>query len=1198
MLFGQGTFPPTGMPDESAIPPGMQPDVVFLKNERGEQILVPRVRYEEFEKYLQSSSELLAENGNVALAGSQLDIQVEGKLAKIRATLSCMVIAPTTKWTLLPINLGSIQVVPEESEQASRVGMASNRNGYVWRLPPSQSGVQKLAIAAAAKIGNSNQVESLRLELPNTRTTITLVLPMGEWDVSASGNGTEVVEPMLRDGKQQYRILTTGGNVEIQWVRNANSDGVLGTEVLSQNRFDSSKLGLFAINSRLTFRGPKRLGGRRFLLELPKGSTWKQTVSDSRLYSGYRLSLSQGSTSDSSLRLALDIEESMSRNELDVSFDWNWEAKSDNDSFVFPMPLIDGVQKHTGTVEIVTPRNQNLIWDAQPEIEFLRRGAVTDSPEMITTVFRVISQEKSLKCRLLRQRSNLSIRADYRVDILVDRIQATGVLDFQEDLRLFPFLQWETRDWKVERMFLIPTGKDLSLSPIRSKEESKSIIPLSISDLMETTDSGLSPTTPPEPTAGKKIGIQMTRRFDAKGVQSSTRPNRAIDLFMPTLSWLDDESQARKSWVPSGDLLIRSSFARLQASEKDWIGVEVVSVPSVRTPFSIDRDLDRLNSELPSVARYQSLWSMRGQESELKLAFELHPLLTDMECNGTSRLFIDERGDAQDQDWLLQFQGIAPTKLFLAVPKEWLSVRSKPEDRLTKEELLQQLELTINGEGVKEWEEVDKLELEKWVQRHPKASQDCSWFQFVVPETLLVAAANERTWLLTLRPKKKKNLRSKSTERIRPVFATLDCDSSTSTLRQNATTCLVHTVPGTKLIVESFSLEKSSSIIQIGDKRWYQTKIVVPTDSPELQLIVANSSMSTTAPMIKGAWLQTIMKSTEMQHRLVTNFQSNQASITISLPPSLNATPKCILNGKSMELSPLETGRYIIDLSTAPTLTESAKPEDFGTTIRPVVVEGDRSYSLEIFSWPTVQSAWWTKRVAMPTMSIEGSDLRRSPIVWQVVSSRSDHLIATSESLSPSYRWKWSSLWLVRDDQWNQETLEKQFDATSQPIVESQVNRYTLVALDEQNSPWIMMVPRVMIWVPAALVALVAFFLVSEFHWLRNKYLWVAGLLLLVTSSQWAFDSTLLFSQALVAASGLSLTFFLVRWTFDRNSRRKSVFSGRPSQIGSAIASRPDSKVELPSANADNKIATTISPAASVLPPAVDSYRTDGALGE
>jgi hypothetical protein len=1198
MLFGQGTFPPTGMPDENAIPPGMQPDVVFLKNEQGEQILVPRVRYEEFEKYLQSSSELMAENGNVALTGAQLDIQVDEKLAKIRATLSCMVIAPTSKWTLLPINLGSIQVVPEESEQASRVGMASTRNGYVWRLPPSQSGVQKLAMAAAAKIGNSNQVESLRLELPNTSTTITLVLPKGEWDVSASGNGTEVVEPMVRDGKQQYRILTSGGNVEIQWVRNANSDGVLGTEVLSQNRFVSSKLGLFAINSRFTFRGPKRLGGRRFLLELPEGSNWKQTVNDSRLYSGYRLSLSQGSTNDSPMRLALDIEESMSRNELDVSFDWNWEAKSDNDSFLFPMPLIDGVQKHSGTIEIVTPRNQNLIWDAQPEVEFLRRGAVADSPEMITTIFRVISQEKSLKCRLLRQRSNLSIRADYRVDILVDRIQATGVLDFQEDLRLFPFLQWETRDWKVERMFLIPTGKDLSLSPIRSKEESKSIIPLSISDLMETTDSGLSPATPQEPTVGKKIGILMTRKFDTKGVQSSTIPNRAVDLFMPTLSWLDDESQSRKSWVPSGELLIRSSFARLQANEKDWTGVEVVSVPSIRTPISIERDLDRLTSELPSVSRYQSQWSMRGQESELKLAFEWHPLLTDIECNGTSRLFIDERSDAQDQDWLLQFQGIAPTKFFLAVPKEWLSVRSKPEDHQTKDDIFQQLELTINGEGVKEWTELDKSELEKWVQRHPNASKDCSLFQFAVPETLLVAAANERTWLLTLRPKKKQTLRSYSTERIRPVFATLDCDSSTAILHQNATTCLVHTVPGTKLIVESFSLEKSSSIIQIGDKRWYQTKIVVPTDSPELQLIVANSSMSTTAPLIKGAWLQTVMKSTEMRHRLVTNFQSNQASITISLPPSLNATPKCILNGKSMELSPLEAGRYIIDLSSAPMLTESAKPDDFGTTIRPAGVEGDRSYSLEIFSWPTVNSAWWTKSVAMPTMSIEGSELRRSPIVWQVVSSRSDHLIATSESLSPSYRWKWSSLWLVRDDQWNQETLEKQFDATSQPIVESQVNRYTLVALDEQNAPWIMMVPRIMIWVPAALVALVAFFLVSEFHWLRNKYLWVAGLLLLVTLSQWAFDSTLLFSQALVAASGLSLTFFMLRWTFDRNSRRKSVFSGRPSQIGSAAASRPDSKVESPSANADSKIATTISPAASVLPPAVDSYRTDGALGQ
>lgn len=101
-----------------------------------------------------------------------------------------------------------------------------------------------------------------------------------------------------------------------------------------------------------------------------------------------------------------------------------------------------------------------------------------------------------------------------------------------------------------------------------------------------------------------------------------------------------------------------------------------------------------------------------------------------------------------------------------------------------------------------------------------------------------------------------------------------------------------------------------------------------------------------------------------------------------------------------------------------------------------------------------------------------------------------------------------------------------------------------------------------------------------------------------MTLSQWAFDSTLLFSQALVAASGLSLTFFILRWTFDRNSRRKSVFSGRPSQIGSAAASRPDSKVELPSAKADSKIATTISPAAGVLPPAVDSYGKDGALGQ
>ena len=173
------------------------------------------------------------------------------------------------------------------------------------------------------------------------------------------------------------------------------------------------------------------------------------------------------------------------------------------------------------------------------------------------------------------------------MDVLVDRIQAIGVLDFQEDLRLLPFLQWETRDWKVERMFLIPTGKDLSLSPIRSKDESKSIIPLSISDLTETIESCLPSSSPLEQSTGRKIGFQMTRKFDAKGEPTPSTSDRAIDMYMPTLSWLDDETQTRKSWVPSCDLLIRSSFASLHPKESEWTDGNIESLPMARTSSSI-----------------------------------------------------------------------------------------------------------------------------------------------------------------------------------------------------------------------------------------------------------------------------------------------------------------------------------------------------------------------------------------------------------------------------------------------------------------------------------------------------------------------------------------------------------------------------------------------------------------------------------
>jgi uncharacterized membrane protein len=145
---------------------------------------------------------------------------------------------------------------------------------------------------------------------------------------------------------------------------------------------------------------------------------------------------------------------------------------------------------------------------------------------------------------------------------------------------------------------------------------------------------------------------------------------------------------------------------------------------------------------------------------------------------------------------------------------------------------------------------------------------------------------------------------------------------------------------------------------------------------------------------------------------------------------------------------------------------------------------------------------------------------------------------------------------MIRKSDLSQEQIEKQLGATSQPMISQQTNQYVLTSLDYHSKMTVWMAPRYLIWFPIAICVLISAYAVSEFRWTRRP--WIAVVLLLsgLAFSQWAWDLAITVAQSLIAAMGVAVVYALLKWVVDRRSRRRSVFSSRPSTAISAPSHR------------------------------------------
>ncbi|MCU0716398.1 MAG: hypothetical protein MUD03_09760 [Pirellula sp.] len=1178
--LGQDTglmpMPPT---DEllQSLPEGLRPDLVLLKNEKGESILVPKVRYEEFERFLKASSDLTNESQAV-LETLHLDVRIVGGIAEFRGTAKARLATPNRRWSSLPLSLGALQILPPEDNSPFTIGLASATTGYQWKLEPSEALERTLAFRAVANVQSTVQSNQIRIDLPLATSVVDLHLPEGEWDLNVTGAGTEVVEPIPGSAPfANYRVRASGGSIDLVWSRRAASDSVQATEAVSITKFTQTPgSSRFDANSRITLRGPKRLGGRQFHIKLPAGGRLRESTSEVPSVTGYRLSTA-GIQEDGVQAISLIIDDAVSRLELEFPLDWIWEAPKVEADTLFSVPQIEGVERHTGTAELILPRTRTLLWDSQPGVEFNKRTVAPESSELLQHSFRILNQSTSLRCRLLEPQITPSIRMDYRVWLFPDRWQLTGTIEFRDDPRGFPFLQLESKGWDVERVTVVSTGRDLAFTDAEANAGNNTIVPLSQSDWGDSTEAsnGTAPATTGTDSANlRRIQIRMSLKHHSALSGPTTESTSQVSgskmgFDLPLLTWLNESSQQRSSWSPSGNLSVFSSLASLVplSVQEDSLRYSLSAVTTQVAELAL-RDA-RIVNPREGLPRYSVGLQVRGDKSSSRSEFLATPLQPVIEGGSTLRATATEKAWKVEQDWLLQIRGTFPDHLLLAIPKTWL-LESESVN------LASAVDLNVNGVAITEVKPLGETEVTMWYAKYPSLKEHVVWTRIAIPQQVYLTATGDFTWLVTLSSLRPPSRNEQETASFQQVFAHLESANPKAPIRYSPPVGLIQSRPSERVLLNSAVISRSQSEIRVGDDLWSQTRLTLPFDSPMIDLtLVPVQNQLSHAVSVDRVWVQTITKPGTNRHRFVVKFRTSRPTLEIQLDESLSQDIDAMLNQAPCELSLMESGksRYKIDLSSAPRLPTEGSESN---------VEQENSYVLELFSWPDSKPFWW-KRINLPKMKIDDSNIDRAPCIWQIVTPSSEHLLTTSEALLPDYRWNWNQLWLARQDSKSQSELEREMGASVQPDVGIQVNQYSLVALDTQDFAQATFVPRFLIWTPLALLTLALSSLLFKAGRNRNVFAVVAAVPLLAALVSWSVDITILVTQSMVVACAILLVYAFVEWILDRNARKKSVFAGRGTVAGSISGSRMEARSEPPSGSVSKGVPTTISPGADLL---------------
>ncbi|MCY2985318.1 MAG: hypothetical protein NTY15_16955 [Planctomycetota bacterium] len=1172
----QDGMPRLTLPDKTpdVLYPGIQPDAFLIRNGMGETILVPKVRYEAFERFLSSESDRSIPVSAELLEQLAVTIRIEDLIARIQVNASANLAEANSKWLSVPIALGNVQATPNQNAGESEsefppIRVASDRSGYVWRLSPGGIGKRSLKFDALSNVRSSPQGSSLRLDLPSVPSLIRIALPSGQWELNIVGNGSEVVEPfVVTESDSTALVRTSGGSVALNWVKKTVDDEAQAIEVKSQTKYvPLTESGQFRVITNLNIRGPKNLGGRRFLLMLPEGSQWREPTSVASSFLGFRVSRSEQGAEKSNTVLMLEFEEAFSRMELELPIEWQSSQSTESNLISFFMPRVEGVQRHTGSIDLSVPRNVSFQWEPQAGIQFVKQTSSNDGSESLMYSFGFSQQDEPLVGKWIEGDVASELQATYNVVSEPSILRLSGSIEFLGDVRQLPFLQLDVRGWTVDRVRFQPSGQDLSLALIQSRttpdpedaQQSTTSIPLNLAELLDANQfknsvlasnrpaSDAMP-LPADPNATMSPAREEGIRQQNRGISfvlsranppehDFSSPKQPLVFTLPLLSWLDPESQQRESLSVGGDLTIQSTFLRLQEGETQ---------PSLKRIVESIWRQGEMNSGAGS-----STESARSRE---ELRYRVTSAKSWLEWNGSgerlgsvlqtrceTKLHTSKEGLEVYQTWTLSHADGVSTNLRLALPKDWFEEGIKISDIAGQ---VGQLDLSVDGEKVAVTAVANRVSDSSSMLISPSLEQRYLWMRIALPESKgNSGVVREQKLMLRKRIPLREKLTTapSSFEWLLPWVGADRIEDTVEIVKfagtvvsSDETRCSIQSPVGGDLNPSSREELETSGL---------------PFDRTNLEprlvgLQSLRSEVDDQSLELDSMWLQTIVNAREQRDRFVYRIKTKTRVLSFRMPASQIASAEFLIDGKKILGSSNPNDVQRIDLALDAIVSDEKKLD------RDVFV-------VEIFLWSLNDSQWWKSlRADSPTLLHCRS---RSPLVWQVVLPTTVHLVGNTSTLSPGYRWKWQDLYLKRSSDWDQEKIGNLIGATPQRFVSEETNQYVFFSLDHTVSMKVWAAPRFLLWAPVALFVLIGSFFVMEFAWIKRPWVITTLLLVSLVFSQWAWDLSIALVQCLIAAIGIAVMYSTLKWVVDRKSRRRSVFALRPGIAMNLSAARAPS---------------------------------------
>lgn len=1151
-------MPPENLP--RVVGPGVLPDLMYMRNSKGEEILVPRARYEEFERLLMET-ELGGEGLSATPSLNQLDLLIEpvSDYAKVQVRgMIALKKANRTTWTI-PIALSQLQWIPASKEGAEgspkpdesgsqsaydgieSISATAQANGYLWRVGPAKSLQRKLAVDAVCKFVTTPSGNTLRLDLPPAATVIKLKLPKGEWDLNATGGGNEVVEPLQVQGEHSVAIVRTSSNsINLTWNRKTNRDAIAAVEVRSQTKFSpAGDANRWRADSAISIRGPVKLGGKRLRWALPRQGVLREANSDRIVFSNYRLIRDFiGSTSDKQGSSAIvpgtpdpptlvrdnpsdfwwiEIDEGYSRSELDLNLEWELTRLPTDLQVRFEAPKFEGVDRHNGSIEFAVPRINSIDWNPIGNVQLIRQSQAADGSESIVYTFQFDGQEAGISTQWTTVADQPRIISQQRIEVRENQLVLRGTIEFGSDPIQLPLLQLEAEGWKPERVALYPSDIDVPLDSINEAGKSPSensqggwSLPINANLWIRSSAKNRSIATEANrsdrPSEGNSVGLNLgnpleilanstdkkestsTWKIEYLLSRSISNQSNELSLTLPRLSWLSQESQQRVYRTAPGSLLVYSWPYRLTAQPDACVAVVETSLDRIlqKQVFSGGSGptpfmLQYLIADSSSVSRWVGTRNRKGSFVTSNLSANATPTRDSIRW---------------DLRWDCRCLGSRPTSLRIGLPIDPNSSKN--------EQAISDLSVQMDSTAVPF----------EWLAPDASLASGYRWAKLSIPE-VAIDGSNRLDFLLEVKYLAEESSLKKPDQQFALGLNLAILDSAR---------------PNEQVLVEAMSVRMldSDSLSLVPLTESSQGYIVVDPSAPRVA-VTAVRRTNQRSPEIKidGEWIQTIVNALEQRDRYVVRFHTAQKTIRVPASGTMIREAEWMLDGQRANIreDQEEKGWAIIYIP------DSNASNEFTTHV------------LEVFTTQTVAKGWF--RRVQPIGPRFAPNPSNSPLIWQIIVPRTEHLVSSTQNALPMYRWTWRDLVLRRVGETSQEQIEQRFGATKQPILALQVNQYDLTSIASSQPLEARFVPSAIIWLPVSILVLCLATVMKDNRWIRWPWFWACLLAAFFIFSQIAWDISLLVLQAAVASVGLAVLYSIVRWLMDRRARRRSIFVSR-----------------------------------------------------